>query len=313
TTMYGGAHDLGVVWQCGTNGAFSLLASFDGTNGSKPLDGLMRGKDGILYGTTMTGGTNLADCGSIFRLGLNGTIAPLAAFNLSNGKRPMAVPTQGADGNLYGTTFFGGDTQFQSAGWGTVFQLTPTGTLKAALDFELGNGGAFYGGVLPASGLVQGPNGGFYAILRDGTGNYSYLFSITPTSGENLTDPARATADDDGDKLSNLLEYALATDLQNPADPQEGLVASTVQQNGTNYAALQFKRRRDAALLQLQYIPEVSADGQAWYADSAHVTEASSQPTYDGYEWVTVIDQTPANGTAPRFLRLRVSWAGQGP
>ncbi|HVV73184.1 MAG TPA: choice-of-anchor tandem repeat GloVer-containing protein, partial [Verrucomicrobiae bacterium] len=215
STCYGGAYDLGAVWKLDKNGTFTLLGSFDGTNGSTPLGGLMRGKDGNLYGTTRVGGTNLANRGSIFRLSLNGTLAPLAAFNGINGKWPMVAPTQGADGNLYGTTYTGG--QFGSSG--VVFTFTPPANLATVVETGWG---------LPStSKLVSGPNGSFYGVSEEGTGRYTWVFSITPTAGENLTDPARATADDDGDKLSNLLEYALATDLQNPADPQEGLVAST--------------------------------------------------------------------------------------
>src|SRR5262249_40214567 len=89
--------------------------------------------------------------------------------------------------------------------------------------------------------------------------------------GIDLTDPTQATADFDGDGLSNLMEYSLGNDPRNPADGQAGIQPSTIQVEGGQYLTLTFKRRPNA--LGLQYIPEVSADNQTWYSDSAHIRE----------------------------------------
>jgi len=44
----------------------------------------------------------------------------------------MGSLTQGKDGNFYGTTEFGGTNKHN---YGTVFQITPTGTLKTLYSF----------------------------------------------------------------------------------------------------------------------------------------------------------------------------------
>ena len=304
TTFSGGPYDLGTVWKFGTNGIFSILAYFDRTNGAKPVGGLMRGKDGDFYGTTAEGGTNLANFGSIFKVSrTTGAFTTLGAFSGSNGRRPAGVPLAGADGSLYGTTYFGGDTRFASFGSGVLFQWSPPGTLAAPMFFEASG----FSGQLPRGDLVAGPSGSFYGVSADPTGTSQFIFQLVPAAGENLSDPARAAADDDEDQLSNLLEYALGSDLQNPTDSHCGLLISPAPGGAGDHLTITFKRRVDAALQQLQYTPEVSSDGQTWYSDSAHLVQSNVAPNYDGFDWVTVIDLTPLSG-APRFARLRVDW-----
>jgi len=67
-------------------------------------------------------------------LGQNGAIMSLSSrsglllqnipFNLADGSGPMAPLVQGVDGNLYGTTLFGG-TPSSGTGAGVVFRFTP--------------------------------------------------------------------------------------------------------------------------------------------------------------------------------------------
>jgi len=304
TTFSGGPYDFGSVWKLGTNGIFSTLAFFVRTNGAKPTAGLMRGKDGDFYGTTSEGGTNLANFGSIFKISrTTGAFTTLGAFNRSNGQRPTDVPVVGADGNLYGTTYLGGDTRFLGDGYGVLFQLSPSGVLSAPMFFEPSG----LSGQLPRGDLVPGPNGSFFGVSGDPTGKSEFIFQLVPTGGENLTDPARAAADDDGDKLSNLLEYALGSDLQNPTDSHDGFFISPALGGAGDHLIIKFKRRVDAALQQLQYTLEVSSDGQTWYSDSAHLVESNVTPGYDGFDWVTITDLSTLS-SAPRFARLRIDW-----
>jgi uncharacterized repeat protein (TIGR03803 family) len=83
--------------------------------------------------------------------------------------------TQGRDGQLYGTTIDGGDSNL-----GAVFKITPTGHITALHSFN-GTDGAF-----PFAGLALGADGSFYgATDSGGTGNVGTFFKITSTG--NLT------------------------------------------------------------------------------------------------------------------------------
>jgi hypothetical protein len=69
---------------------------------------------------------------------------------------------------------------------------------------------------------------------------------------------------------------------------------------------MQFKRRVNAAALQLQYLPEVSADKLNWYSDNANVLELSVTPFNSEFDWVTVRDMTPITPAEARFIRLDI-------
>jgi uncharacterized repeat protein (TIGR03803 family) len=78
--------------------------------------------------------------------------------NCTDGSNPTAALIQATDGNLYGTTFFGGGN-----GGGTVFKITPMGTLTRLHTFNNGRDGVF-----PYAGLVQGTNGDFFGTTETG-------------------------------------------------------------------------------------------------------------------------------------------------
>ena len=96
------------------------------------------------------------------------------------------VVAQGRDGNLYSTTARGGFNVGDNAG--TIFQVTPAGTLKIVHAFNLGVApGSPYA---PQSGLILGTDGFFYgtcsaensfqgAIFKaDSSGNVTVLYSF---------------------------------------------------------------------------------------------------------------------------------------
>jgi uncharacterized repeat protein (TIGR03803 family) len=107
TTAYGGTNgNNGTVFQMTPAGALTTLVSFNGTNGSHPLAGLVQGSDGNFYGTTMRGGAN--NRGTVFLMTPAGVLTTLVSFSGANGRLPFAALVQGTNGNFYGTTD-GGD------------------------------------------------------------------------------------------------------------------------------------------------------------------------------------------------------------
>ena len=66
------------------------------------------------------------------------TVTTLVNFDITNGGLPYAGVIQGTDGNFYGTTSIGGANTACAAGpsgCGTVFKITPTGTLTTLYSF----------------------------------------------------------------------------------------------------------------------------------------------------------------------------------
>jgi uncharacterized repeat protein (TIGR03803 family) len=165
----------GTAFKITPTGTLTTLVSFSSTNGIWPFAGLIQGTDGNFYGMTFAGGT--ADYGTVFKITSSGTLTTLVSFTGSNGGFSFANLLQGSDGNFYGTTFAGGST-FVSAtnpGDGTVFKMTPAGTLTTLVSFTGGNG------ELPAASLVQGNDGNFYGTTADDTVNDDgTVFKMTP-------------------------------------------------------------------------------------------------------------------------------------
>ncbi len=127
-------------------------------------------------------------------------------------------------------------------------------------------------------------------------------------SGIDLRDPAQALADTDGDGLSNLMEYGLGTDLRDSTDAQNGMVVFLADNAGSKYLSLTFNRRKIAS--GMEYIPEFSNDMQTWYSDTAHVQQVNVAPLDEQFERVTMQDSTAILPPDPRFVRLRLVWAG---
>jgi uncharacterized repeat protein (TIGR03803 family) len=147
-------------------------------DGAVPYAGLVQGTDGNFYGTTALGGTNKD--GTVFKVGPSGRQTTIYNFcsqtNCTDGQFPDAALVQGADGNIYGTTDEGG------AGVGTVFTITPSGTLKTLYSFCSRGPAPCTDGAYPHAGLVQGAGGQLYGTTYGGgTYDYGTVFKITPS------------------------------------------------------------------------------------------------------------------------------------
>jgi uncharacterized repeat protein (TIGR03803 family) len=159
------------------------LYAFNSTDGAYPQAALTLGADGNFYGTTEGGGitnsTYPSGMGTVFKVTTNGTLTTLVSFTGNNGANPYAALTLGADGNFYGTTWGGGNTNLTwPGGLGTVFKVATNGDLTTLYSFTGGNNGA-----TPPSSLTPGTDGNFYGTtVNAGSGNAGTLFQMA-TSG----------------------------------------------------------------------------------------------------------------------------------
>jgi len=169
TAFSGGTFNYGVIYQIDTNGVFKTLYSFDNTNGASPNSALtLNTNDGNIYGTTFVGGTN-GGFGTIFKMTPSGAFTSLFSFNGTNGGHPMAQPTVGPDGKLYGTTYSGGTNDF-----GTIYSITTNGLFSSLFSFD----GGGYGGN-PHAGVIFGPDGKMYGTCAQrGANGYGSIFSM---------------------------------------------------------------------------------------------------------------------------------------
>jgi len=123
---------------CGV--VFKLVQNPDGTwseralykfrtnpdDGTFPTGILVRDRHGNLFGTTSFGG-GPTSAGTVFEVDSAGTEKVLHNFvgGTADGTEPAAGLVTDADGNLYGTTQWGGSGTGCAGGCGTVFKITP--------------------------------------------------------------------------------------------------------------------------------------------------------------------------------------------
>lgn len=175
-TTLGATENTGTIFKITSTGILTTIARFNNHNGASP-NGLIQASDGNFYGSTLLGGdlgvNSSGGCGTIFRVTPAGGLTDLHNFQGTDGCEPYAPPTQGVDGNFYGTTRFGGANYL-----GTIFKMTPLGDVTTLLNFDRNNGSA------DVTGLVLGTDGNLYGITNSGGSTFGYndgvFFRITP-------------------------------------------------------------------------------------------------------------------------------------
>ena len=120
---------------------------------------------------------------TIFKITPDGTLT-----TLDTSCQPEAPLIQGSDGNLYGTTYTGGNSNTSacyavfSAGCGTVFKIGTGNALTILHNFDLTDGD------LPTGGLLQATSGAFYGTSSIGGANSEgTLFRLTGQLGPFIT------------------------------------------------------------------------------------------------------------------------------
>jgi len=240
----------GSVFEVTPAGAVSTLYSFqpgpNATNSFPYPNGVIQGTDGNFYGTTEQGGIAETSCpygcGTIFKLTPAGSATTLYSFDQVHGSNPLGNLVEGADGNFYGVTEYGGtgtncmgiDDGAGAAtevGCGTIFKITPQGVLSSLHSFNVTDGAT------PLL-LIQGTDGNFYGTTQlGGAGDYcpssipgflggcGTVFKITPASAFSTLYEFEGAGD-----------YADPTDLIQAANGSFYVIASGI--NNVNYGTI---------------------------------------------------------------------------
>jgi len=177
------AFGCGLVFEVNATNQFSLLYGFSGLDGYAPVGDLIRDSDGNTYGTTIFGGSNPSctdslGCGTVFEIASDGTEKVLYSFSgLVDGANPHAGLVRDKQGNLYGTTYSGGEGSCSSSlGCGVVFELAPDGTQTVLHSFKGGTDGGN-----PQGGLALDARGNLYGTTYYyGAHGFGTVFKIAP-------------------------------------------------------------------------------------------------------------------------------------
>jgi uncharacterized repeat protein (TIGR03803 family) len=160
---------------------------------------MSQGRDGNIYGTISNAGTHSE--GSVFKITPAGTLTTIYSFcsvtSCTDGTGPAGGVILGFDGNLYGTACCSGGTGKA----GTVFKVTPGGTLTTLHRFGNGNDDS-----LPSYTLLQAQDGNFYGVSEieyntqngaffkvTAAGAFSVLHDFNYTDGRTPNLPTQGT------------------------------------------------------------------------------------------------------------------------
>lgn len=169
----------GTIYKVTLNGSLTTVHTFTGPDGQFPAAELVLADDGNLYGTLSTGTSGGgASSGAVYSITTAGSYKIIYSFKFTDpGSSPKTALIKAKDGNFYGTTS-SGQNGFPG---GTVFKLTPAGTLTTLHSFTAATEGS-------ASGkLVEGSDGNFYGTTSTGgANNRGTAFKVTPAGAFTL-------------------------------------------------------------------------------------------------------------------------------
>ncbi len=198
------------------------LINFNGLNGQYPSAGVTFDSLGTMYGTTSQGGPSFNPIGDqgIFNYGL-GTIwkytppdglVQLFAFSgetspSNNGYRPGTPLVIDGQGNLYGTTYYGGNDFSPNInnhfGWGTLFKYSSTGQFSVLYDFNGPDGANPIGGeLLDSQGNLWGTTWQGGLGWNPTLGGFGLGTVFQYSSGGSLTNPVLFTGSNGGGNIA---------------------------------------------------------------------------------------------------------------
>jgi uncharacterized protein (TIGR03437 family) len=186
TAQFGGGYPAGTVgsgtvFKVTPAGTLTVLHTFGmtPTDGVSPQSGLIQASDGNFYGTTEAGGQGVG-AGTIYKITPDGTYSTLYNFcpqsGCPDGDGPYGPLLQASDGNLYGTTWYGGNFRY-----GVIFKITLAGRLTPLYSFCSVTTNGFCGdGANPLGGLMQASDGNLYGSTSlGGPLNTGTIFKLT--------------------------------------------------------------------------------------------------------------------------------------
>ncbi|MGA8233785.1 MAG: choice-of-anchor tandem repeat GloVer-containing protein [Candidatus Acidiferrales bacterium] len=214
TTAYGGQVSVscrqdtgesgcGVVFKLDPSGKETILHSFAGTpdlgaevaevscglpttavcDGAFPAAGLTWDWAGNLYGTTVYGGSDVNDTGTVFKIDpKTGNETVIYDLGYTDPQNPSAGVVLDWEGNIYGTTSFEG-AGAGNGGNGAVYKIDPAGNLTLLHTFTIPPDGFDPEGslVLDLAGSVYGTTSGGGAYPYGGT-----VFKLDKTGNETV-------------------------------------------------------------------------------------------------------------------------------
>ena len=258
-TSGGGASNNGIVFKCTTAGAVTVLHTLAGrpTDGSSPIGNLIQGIDGNLYGTTLNGGATGYGC--LFKCTTIGTENLLYSFVTSAiGDYPYSSELlQANDGNLYGTTAWGGT--FNN---GTIFKCDSSAIVSTISNFPGTNNNA----PNPWSGIIQATDSNFYgATVNNGTYNLGYIFKITPSGISTILHNFSASTSD-GDR-----------GVSRPLQANDGYLYGMTQYGGSSGKGIIYKCSTAGVFTVIHNFTGGSSDGNQ---PLGHLIQASDGNLY---------------------------------
>ena len=159
------------------------------------------------------------------------TFTTLHSFDVSDGYSPYyGTLVQGTDGNLYGTTTYGGTLNGNVGGNGTVFKITRQGKLTTLYDFcAQTNNGVCADGESAQAGVIQAANGKFYGTTAFGGNPYGVGGCINPDGCGTVFEMTPAG------NLTTLYNFCSQANCADGASPEAaGLIQAS---NGNIYGA----------------------------------------------------------------------------
>jgi uncharacterized protein (TIGR03437 family) len=293
TTRLGGALDRGTIFSITPAGTKTTLYSF-GTfykDGIQPVAGLIQATDGNFYGTTLAGGVSVSGAsasGTVFKFTPGGTLTTLYAFGSTagDGIAPAAALIQATDGNFYGTTNQGGVYNE-----GTVFKITPGGTLTTLCSFHPTGAFAY------PSALIQAANGNFYGTTVYAPGGPGAVFELTPEGTLTMLYTFGATATDGTAPYAGLIQAA------------DGNFYGTTSAGGTYNAGTIFEITPTGTETTLYTFGAITTDAQSPSAALIQATDGNFYGTSGGGAYLdgTVFRFTPASSTPPTVPAITAS------